>query len=600
MTELLQIRDFIQQITEGISLASEIDTQVIDCYCNRIAGTVYHPLPSVGGVVRDVLKTGKPRILTSPFTDPACSSCEKRSYCEEKGFIHYPIFYDGKVVGVMGLICFDQIQAKKISDEKHRLSSFVERMCEIIQLKLKEYDVTLKEKELLQETLLQNQFLNQTINQISDGYLFVNKDGTIRNYNTPALRILGVNAQTIQKETIYSLIPDPALKDLFLQKSHTIYQQVLIHNRKYGIFISFFYNENELMGCSINFKAIDRSETNFESFRHSTVTTALTLEAYLGEGKEMQKIKKLAQKAISQPVNVLIFGENGTGKETLARAIHGSSRRSKNPFVVVDCQTLSPEEVDKELFGRTSPAGDSPFPEGDRPGFGEDSSVRSSASGKLELARTGTIFFNNADQLPLYSQRKLLSLLKTGVSMDVRIIAASTQPLKELIAKEVFLEELYYRLNGIPIYLPPLRDRGSDIMLYASHMLKKYQKYFSDRSFRFDKKISLYFSHYSWPGNLHEMENVVQYMLSIYDGKGSLISVEHLPANIRESFEHFDVPEKISRTVSAGTGSLRSIENQTIQDLLKQYGSSTLDKKIVAQKLGISLATLYRRLRENK
>ena len=237
MSELLQIKDFIQQITEGISLASEIDTQVIDCYYNRIAGTVYHPLPAVGGVVRDILKTGVPRILSIPLGDPACASCEKRDHCNEKGFIHYPIFYNGRVVGVMGLICFDVAQAKKIGDEKHRLSSFVERMCEIIQLKLKEYDVALKEKELLQETLLQNQFLNQTLNQISDGYIFVNTDGTIRNYNTPALRILGVTADRIKQQTIYSLIPDPVLANLFDKKTHTIYEQIYIRNKKYGIII---------------------------------------------------------------------------------------------------------------------------------------------------------------------------------------------------------------------------------------------------------------------------------------------------------------------------------------------------------------------------
>lgn len=597
MIELLQIRDFIQQITEGISLASEIDTQVIDCYCNRVAGTVYHPLPSVGGVVRNILKTGIPCIQTHPFTDPACATCEKKEQCTEKGFIHYPIFYNGHVVGVMGLICFDDVQERKLSDNQHQLSSFVERMCEIIQLKLKEYDVVQKEKKLLQETLLQNQFLNQTINQISDGYIFVNPDGTIRNYNTPALRILGVSASTIMQETIYTLIPDPALSHLFSHKSRTIYEQINIHGNKYGIFISFFYNDTELMGCSINFKTIDQFGMQFEFLQKSAGNATITLDTYLGECKKMVRVKKLAQKAIEQPVNVLICGENGTGKETLARAIHGSSNRAKNPFVMIDCMALSSEEINKELFGDSA--------------VSDAVSADIYAQSKLELACTGTLFINNVDLLPLYTQIKLYScitnqyLMKSGndqkIPLDIRIITATTQSLNELVTKKCFLEELYYCLNGIPIQLPPLHERENDIMLYANHMLKKYEKYFSDKHFRFDSKISLYFSQYLWPGNFHEMENAIQYMLSVHDGKGSTLSPATLPANIKESFEHFDVPNKINRTLQAqNASSLRSIENQTISELLAQYGSSTIDKKIVAEKLGISLATLYRRLRENK
>lgn len=113
MAELLQIQDFIQKIAEGITLATEIDTQVIDCYCNRIASTVSQSLPPVGGIVRNILKTGLPQICTSPGLDPACQYCDRKENCNEKGFIHYPIFYDNSVVGVMGVICFTEEQAKK-------------------------------------------------------------------------------------------------------------------------------------------------------------------------------------------------------------------------------------------------------------------------------------------------------------------------------------------------------------------------------------------------------------------------------------------------------------------------------------------------------
>lgn len=595
MIELMQIKDFLQQIAESIALAIEIDTQVFDRYCNRVAGTVFQPLPPIGGVIRDVLKTGQPRISASPGADPACQFCPKQGHCEEFGFIHYPIIYDNQIVGVMGLICFDERQASKLHDQSHRLSSFIERMCEITQIKLKENDIAQKEKEMLQDVQLQNQILNQTISQISDGYIFVDRNGFIRNYNHQAFRILGVTEKAIKAQNIFSLIPDPALHNLFNQHLNTVYERVYIHNKEYGVFVSFFYDNDEYIGCTLNFKTIDSFGIRIETGSSSRSGKTITLKDYLGECKEIRLAKQMAQKATQQPVNVLITGEEGTGKGTLARAIHGSCNRSDKPFVLINCKAISPESIDEELFG------------GSETVSGEQ--LSGSVLGKLEIAHSGTVYLNNIDQLPVYSQFKLLSCIKNRyfikrgsnrkVYIDCLFIAASSTPLEDLVKQDRFNTELYYSLNGIPISLPPLRQRGDDIMICANHMLKLYAPYFSHKDLKFDKKVILYFMRYTWPGNLHEMDNCIQYMLSIKTGRGQIMTADLLPANIKEVFSDQAMTRKIEKKLTSGnTLSMRDIENQTINDLLNQYGNTTEGKKKVAQKLGISLATLYRRMKE--
>ncbi len=174
------------------------------------------------------------------------------------------------------------------------------------------------------------------------------------------------------------------------------------------------------------------------------------------------------------------------------------------------------------------------------------------------------------------------------VSVDVRIIVSTSASLKQLSHTNEFLEELYYCLSGIPITLPPLRTRKNDIMLYACHILV-----------RFDKKINMYFSQYAWPGNIHEMENAIQYMLSIHNNKSLILTADELPVNIRENVNTMGIPQRMQTDMNASSGMpLRSIENQILLDLINERGETVAEKKQIAEKLGISLSTLYRRLSE--
>lgn len=594
MIELMKIKDFIQKIAEGITLALEIDTQIIDRYCNRIAGTVVQHLPPVGGVVRTILQTGLPHICTAPGHDPICDDCDRKGNCNEKGYIHYPIFYNEQVVGVMGIICFSDEQTRKINDSRYRLFSFIEQMCSIIELKLKEYDIASRESKLLEDTLLQNQIMNQTISQLSNGYLYISKDGSIRNYNSQALRILNISESDIHQSKIMDLIKDPAFSSLFQQKLNTVYERIYIRKKEYGIFVSFFYNNDDMIGYTINFKTIDSFGSRIGGFPHSVMEDPVQLNDYLGESKEIQAVRNLAQKAASQPVNILISGENGTGKELLAKAIHGSGSRSKNPFIFVNCVSFSADSMDEEIFGFSEHSGYLPD---------------SHNLGAIEMANSGTLFLNHIDQLPISVQFKLLSCIKDHffckkgskrkVFSDIRIIAATDVSLPERIANNEFLDELYYCLCGVPIVLPPLRKRGNDIMLYANHFLKKYEKYFTAKSLCFENRIATYFRQYEWFGNLHEMDNVVQYMLSVHNNKTVVLTVQDLPSNIRENVKIHGIPKTVHNNIASPSNiSLREIENEAIHDLLSKYGDTVSGKKLVAQKLGISLATLYRRLRE--
>ena len=166
------------------------------------------------------------------------------------------------------------------------------------------------------------------------------------------------------------------------------------------------------------------------------------------------------------------------------------------------------------------------------------------------------------------------------VSVDVRIIVSTSASLKQLSHTNEFLEELYYCLSGIPITLPPLRTRKNDIMLYACHILV-----------RFDKKINMHFSQYAWPGNIHEMENAIQYMLSIHNNKSLILTADELPVNIRENVNTMGIPQRMQTDMNASSGMpLRSIENQILLDLINERGETVAEKKQIAEKLGISLS----------
>ena len=247
----------------------------------------------------------------------------------------------------------------------------------------------------------------------------------------------------------------------------------------------------------------------------------------IGKSPSMQEIYAKIEQVADSRTTVLITGESGTGKELVAKAIHYNSSRRDRPFIALNCAALPETLIESELFGHEK-------------GSFTDATAR--RVGQFELANSGTLFLDEIGDLSATTQAKLLRVLQEreftriggvqSIKVDVRIIAATNKNLDELVRKGLFREDLYYRINVIALYLPPLRNRGEDIALLARHFLAKRIEEEKRPAQDFSKDALELITRYPWPGNVREMENIVEQAF-IWSKGSSVITPEHLPAVLR-------------------------------------------------------------------
>jgi len=244
----------------------------------------------------------------------------------------------------------------------------------------------------------------------------------------------------------------------------------------------------------------------------------------IGSSPAMTKILQLVAQVADTDTTVLIQGENGTGKELIARALHYNSSRRDKPFVAVNCGAIPETLIESELFGHEK---------------GAFTGAISRKQGKFELADGGTIFLDEIGEMTPAMQVKLLRVLQDGTfspvgnaaekQCDVRVIAATNRELKKMLAAKAFREDLYYRLNVINLTVPPLRDRREDLLLLIAHFLKKYDK--SNQSPRLSRAAEQILLDYDYPGNVRQLENVMQRAVILC--KGEWIEAQHLPEDLQ-------------------------------------------------------------------
>lgn len=588
MSDLMEIKEFIQRIAQGITFAIGIDTQVIDNRLQRVAGTVYKPVPKSGGVVKQVIETGEYAISTSvDRNSSACLACNQRQNCKETGYIHCPIVCNDEVVGVMGLICYEQEHIEKVKDERRGLLNFIQSMCELIELKLKEEDVRRKEQVIYRKLDNQNQVLNQVLEQISDGYVLLNANNIICNINKKAMDLFKMEQGEAIGKNILDLIPDPVFHNMIMEESVNIYENITIGKESYGALFYKVANGLEDLAKILNFKTIKNvgSRVAGEAYRENQIT----FDNILGESMHMKRLKDIANKVAKTMPNILLTGETGTGKEMFARAIHNASDRCGNPFITVNCAAIPMELLESELFG---------YDEGAFTGAKKGGKI-----GKFEMANTGTILLDEIGDMPFHLQAKLLRVLQERkldrlgsskqIDLNIRIISATNKDLEKMVDEGQFREDLYYRLNIFEIHLPPLRERPEDIPLLVRYFMNKYRSFFAVNVEEVSKEAMDYLCRYQWKGNIRELENVVQYMISMSaDNLSGGIGISSLPAQILE-VKTQSVP--VTKQISGGCD-LKTVEMAQIKEAIKKYGNTTKGKKAAAKNLGISLATLYRRL----
>jgi DNA-binding NtrC family response regulator len=302
-------------------------------------------------------------------------------------------------------------------------------------------------------------------------------------------------------------------------------------------------------------------------------------ENIVGKSEAMEKVYRLIEKVAAISSNVLIFGETGTGKELVARAIHYNSERAERPFVAVNCGALTESLLESELFGHIK---------------GAFTGATANRDGFFRKADRGTLFLDELSEVSPGLQVKLLRAIqerevipvggREPMKFDVRLIAATNKNLEEEVKKGTFREDLFYRINVITVPLPPLRQRREDIPLLVNHFLVKYAQRMGKPSVKIARDAMHVLVNYEWPGNVREIENVAERAVALCEG---------------ESIETTDLPEKLTQVKVAIRDlddyeiTLDALEEQHIKKVLQKAAG---DKVKAAQILGINLSTLYRKL----
>src|SRR5437763_7005434 len=318
-------------------------------------------------------------------------------------------------------------------------------------------------------------------------------------------------------------------------------------------------------------------------FLRERVNTEMDLNGIVGSSAKIQDLLRMIARLKDTRTPVLITGESGTGKELIARAIHFRGQYAKRPFVAVDCGALVPTLIESELFGYEK---------------GAFTGAAKSKEGLFESANGGTVFLDEIGELPLEMQAKLLRVLQekevrpvgsnTNVKVDVRVIAATNRDLEAAYRGGTFRKDLYFRLNVVTVHLPPLRERKADIPILVHHFLDRYAKGSHIQVTAAAMKSLL---HYDWPGNVRELENCIARAVTLGDGK--IIDVADLPPAIRsEQADSGIVPSQDASNLS--TTALAEMERMTI---LRVFEQANGDKALAGKMLGISRATLYRKLK---
>jgi two-component system, NtrC family, response regulator AtoC len=316
-------------------------------------------------------------------------------------------------------------------------------------------------------------------------------------------------------------------------------------------------------------------------FLRERVNTDMDLNGIVGSSAKIQDLLRMIARLKDTRTPVLVAGESGTGKELIARAIHFRGQYAKRPFVAVDCGSLVPTLIESELFGYEK---------------GAFTGATKSKQGLFESANGGTIFLDEIGELPLEMQAKLLRVLQekevrpvgsnTKVKVDVRVIAATNRDLEAAYRAGTFRKDLYFRLNVVTVHLPPLRERKADIPALVHWFLNKFAP---EQPIHITQAAMQDMLQYDWPGNIRELENCVERAVAL--GSQNVIDVHDLPPAIRRLSDNGEAG------VEAGTMNPTDLEELERETILRVFEQTKGDKALTGQMLGISRATLYRKLR---
>jgi PAS domain S-box-containing protein len=433
---------------------------------------------------------------------------------------------------------------------------------------------------------------------IYNGCIVTDSKGTITHFNKPYGRFLGLDpeaqigkhATEVVENTRMHMVAKTGKAEI--NQSHRIKGQDMVVQRipikKNGKVVAvfgqvMFKDVRDVRKLAEELSLLESKVELYEKELMSLRSTRYTLESIIGRSSVMMALKNEALRAAATQYPVLVSGESGTGKEIFAQAIHHASPRKLYPFVRINCSAIPKDLLESELFGYDK---------------GAFTGARSAGKpGKFELAHRGTIFLDEIGDLPWEMQPKLLRVLEekefervggTGlIRSDFRLISATNQNLEAMLADRRFRKDLFYRLNVIPLHIPPLRERMEDIILLCRHMLREMAGEAAIPKVAIAKEVETALLNYHWPGNVRELMNVLERVLSSLEG--DTISLSDLPFYLHGG----------GKSVASGRADLRAVQSDAEKEAIRYALRSTHHNKAkAARMLGIHRTLLYKKMKK--
>jgi PAS domain S-box-containing protein len=594
MSLLKEIAPSVQQVAEAIALAVGVEVEIVDNELTIIGGTSVY-LKRIGEkeeageidgnyLYARVLRTGTTEYISDAQNDQTYGINVDEFGSFELAEICTPIKAENQIIGIIGLVALNEDQRTILLDKSEYMVAFVEKMADLLGAKA-------VLKRALNKVELSMSEMSTVLETAHEGIFAIDSRGYIRHSNYKAAELF----KTAKDDIIGSHISrfmrgTPALEVLRTGSGYTENEEIYSNERGSFHFIVTakpYFTEENVAGAVISFRDIEEAQKLV--YNINTRALKYTFDDIIGESEAVRKAKQQALLTSRGNSTVLITGESGTGKEMFAKAIHYASARAKGPFITVNCGAIPENLLESELFG---------YEKGAFTGASEKGKL-----GKFELANGGTIFLDEIGDMPLHLQVKLLHVLQNMrfervggnkvIIVDVRVIAATNKDLEVMIKEGTFREDLYYRLSVIPLTVPPLRERRSDIRPLMYHFLNKYNTFMNKKITGFTEEVEYLFENYDWPGNVRELENAIEYGTNM--AFGDKIGIDAVPGRLLKNdvntiqIEESDLP--LNEQV-------RLYEKEILIRKLKKYGNSGNAKELAAKELGLSRATLYRKLSE--
>lgn len=486
------------------------------------------------------------------------------------------------------------IKIQQIASEK--LSAIIKELKKVADVKF----VAIKEQMPYEQ---REQQLKTILNLVSEGIIAINGNSEITHINNVAAKILHIPQNNSIGKKINDLFDDsvPFLKTLQDGRMYHLKEMKLIKQNKQFHYLTsgspIVNDKGKIIGAVVTIKDFKQVKEIVSKVGANKKTISFNDIIYQSEN--MKKVVDTAKMVAKGDSSILLRGESGTGKEFFARAIHMESNRAPSPFIAVNCAALPESLLESELFG---------YEEGAFTG-----AARGGKKGLFEQAETGTLFLDEVAEISLQMQVQLLRVLQENtirkisgneeISIDVRIIAATNRNLEEMIDRGLFREDLYYRLNVIPLIIPPLRQRTEDIPLIAQHLVRKIALKLSKPEVHLTKDALEYLLNHHWPGNVRQLENTLERILNVTDeteinrshfddwtsdelikqeqidkkNKTQIIipleeNVSTLKEIVGEAEKHALIQVLNKHPSSRKAGSVLGVSNTTILNKMKRYG----------------------------